>query len=129
MRTVAPEYIKNRYLKGQCGVIALVIADKTRLPLFGMQDLNGDIHHVFVGNPEQDYAIDIRGILNWSELCQGSVLQDKPYKFVELSKQDVIDVFGVFERSEFSEARKAYNNYIKPIYHTYKRVTASSLKP
>lgn len=69
----APLQTRARYMRGSCHLLAYAVAKATGLPLRGMFDADGDMHHVFVYDPERDLAIDIRGVMPLRFVPEGSV--------------------------------------------------------
>lgn len=64
--------VRNRYLRGNCHILAKALSRETKLPLWGMFDPAGNLHHVFVLDEAHGRAIDVRGAMPLPEVSQGS---------------------------------------------------------
>jgi hypothetical protein len=95
--------------------MALVLAQKTQLPIWGLFDEVGLCHHAFVFDEGLNLGIDARGILSIEKLkigCKGQT--PKPLELVDL--KDYLDRSHfpdseILHTGEIREARK----YIKTV--------------
>lgn len=108
--STAPHHIVRRYLSGGCWTLAPLLAKMLKLPMFGLQDERGDIHHVFVVDKATATAFDIRGSMPLSEIGRGSVAPDGI--IVPVTQDDILKVIGSFDPGEVREAKKVIRDFL-----------------
>ncbi|MCE6958352.1 hypothetical protein LAZ40_04685 [Cereibacter sphaeroides] len=109
----APEHIRRRYLTGGCFAFAHELAKVTRLPIWGMWDGAGDLHHAFVADPDAGLGHDIRGTLPLDRLHAGSRVKGSEVQFGTLNREQILDAGGSLDPADLREARRVIRDEIR----------------
>lgn len=88
----APDYLIWRYLRGGCFTLAYEAARISGLPLMGLRDETGAVHHAFVADPETGEAWDIRGRCPVSRISAGCAM--KTSEITPLPSEEVLSLLG-----------------------------------
>ena len=90
--TRAPDHLLRRYLRGGCFALAHEAARISGLPLMGLRDTDGAVHHAFVADPGTGTSWDIRGALPIARVGDGSAVTTP--RITELDEADLLDLLG-----------------------------------
>lgn len=107
--STAPRHIQTRYMRGKCWSLAIELARHTGLPLWGLVDARGDIHHAFVADSDKRVAFDIRGEVHLSHVNAGAVAICKP---VCLNEEQTEFVQQMADPNDAREARTAIRDHL-----------------
>lgn len=103
VRLALPEHVRDRYLRGRCGVLATALQRHTGFPLWGMfEGEGGPMHHAFVRDPATGMALDVRGLMPIEQIPDGSSVGDPVFRAI--TRRDIQDAFGGFDRADVAEA-------------------------
>ena len=108
----APRHVVTRYLRGGCWILAIELSKKTKLPLWGIRDERGDLHHAFVADEENQTAIDIRGSMPLHNVALGCGAQNP--RIEPIHKEEILALCGHFSRGEIQEAKRVINTMLRP---------------
>ncbi|MEP3669940.1 MAG: hypothetical protein ABJN42_24785 [Roseibium sp.] len=106
--STAPRHIRTRYMRGGCWAMAHELSKKTGMDLWGLRDDRGDLHHVYVADPERGIAIDIRGGMPMEKIAEGCQAQIAG----PASLDEILRHIGSFEPAELREARKVIQAHL-----------------
>ena len=110
-RSTAPRHIVNRYLRGGCFVLAILLHRQTGLPLWGMRTApNGGIEHAFVADPDRGVGIDIRGEMQIERISEGARLQN-PH-FGPVTEDEIMAQVFSFDPAEVREAQRVIKAHL-----------------
>ena len=99
---------KQAFLRGGCFEFAKVLAQKTRLPIWGAFDDRGDLHHAFVFDQANGMAYDIRGEMPLHDVAVGSQAEGGTTR--EISEDFILGHIEVWDEDILKRARKAVTN-------------------
>ena len=106
--TQPSEYID--FKRGDCSLLANVVADMLELPTYGIFDKSGDIQHVFVYDPDTDEAIDCRGRMPVRDITQN--IRGDGLTYREITQQEIEDTFGTYSDEEYEYAEEEAHSII-----------------
>ena len=86
----APDHLVRRYLRGGCFALAHEAARLSGLPLMGLRDRAGAVHHAFVADAGE--AWDIRGKIPISRIGEGSAV--KRPEITPLPFEELLSILG-----------------------------------
>lgn len=109
--SLAPDHIRNRYLRGGCFALAIELHRKTGLPLWGLM-LDEELHHAFVADGDADLAIDIRGQMPIDAVSKGARYEDG-LEAREITEEKIMETVFSFDPEELREARRSINDYLR----------------
>ena len=92
------------FKRGDCSLLANVISDELGLPIYGVFDEEGIMHHVFVYDPDVDEAIDCRGRMPVEDVFQEVRGRNLIYR--EVTEQEIEDTFGTYGDEEYEYAKE-----------------------
>lgn len=90
--TRAPDHLLRRYLRGGCFALAREAARISGLPLMGLRDAEGAVHHAFVADPGTGIAWDIRGALPIGSVGAGSAVTTP--RITGLEEGELLNLLG-----------------------------------
>ena len=96
------EYID--FKRGDCSLLANVVADMLELPTYGIFDKGGTMHHVFVYDSSRDQAIDCRGRMPAEDVVQNISGDNLTYQ--KVTQQEIEDTFGTYSDEEYEYAEE-----------------------
>ena len=102
------EYID--FKRGDCSLLANVVADMLKLPTYGIFDKGGTMHHVFVYDSSRDQAIDCRGRIPIKDVFQNIRGDDLTYR--KITQQEIEDTFGTYSDEEYEYAEEEAESII-----------------
>lgn len=102
-REIPPsEYIN--FMRRDCSLLAQAINAISDFPMYGIVDERGDIHHVFVYDPQTKEAIDCRGRMPvervFDKIRGGGNVHRK------VSIEELEDIFGTYSDEEWEHAEE-----------------------
>lgn len=98
------------FMRGDCALFAQALADRTDLPLWGVFDAVGDLHHVFVYDTDTDTATDYRGQRPLDTVPEG-MEGVPPFTFRPVSIETVEDTYGTYDDAEWDYAEEVVCGY------------------
>jgi hypothetical protein len=107
-----PEHLRRRYLRGGCFALAREMHRVTGLPLFGLRDAAGDLHHALVGDPAAGTFWDIRGEIPRERVAEGSAAPGGVV--APLSREDLEAEVGSFDLEDLQAAAHAIRTWLVP---------------
>ncbi len=98
-----PEHIKRRYMRGDCLAFALALQKHLKKPLWGLLNEKGEIHHVFLADPEQGIGYDVRGAISLSRISEGALTD---YLMRPVSIEEVKKFYAMPTRAKMKDAEE-----------------------
>jgi hypothetical protein len=94
------------YMRGDCALLATAIGDASGLPIYGVVDGDGNIHHVFVYDPGTDEAIDCRGRQPVGDVTNNIKGHDLTLR--KVSPEELQKAFGLdgYDEEEWEQAEE-----------------------
>lgn len=108
----APDHLIRRYLRGGCFALAREAARISGLPLMGLRDAAGAVHHAFVADPDTGEAWDIRGRLPISRISEGSAAGSP--QIAPLSSEELLSLLGAPDPYAQDAAARAVRAHLQP---------------
>lgn len=108
----APEHLIRRYLRGGCYALAHEAARISGLPLMGLRDAGGAVHHAFVADPGSGEAWDIRGRMPVASVGDGSAVADP--RITPLDASELLDLLGDACPYTLDAAARTVRTYLVP---------------
>lgn len=112
MRTATdevPAHLLTRYLRGGCFVLAGEMHRRTGLPLLGLRDGAGRLHHAVVADPEPGFGWDIRGRVPLDRAGDGCSVKDLRIEPIGLSD---LEAAGNLEPLDMLEAARVLHDVL-----------------
>ena len=107
-----PDNLMRRYLRGGCFALAHEAARISGLPLMALRDGQGEVHHVFVADPETGTAWDIRGRVPIDRIGEGSAVTRG--RVTPLPEQELLDLMGEQDPFALDAAARAARDWLVP---------------
>lgn len=108
----APEHLIRRYLRGGCYALAHEAARISGLPLMGLRDASGALHHAFVADPEAGTAWDVRGRMPIISVGEGSAVTAP--RITPLDASELLDLLGDACPYALDAAARTVRTYLVP---------------
>jgi hypothetical protein len=110
--TGVPEHLIRRYLRGGCYALAHEAARISGLPLMGLRDASGAVHHAFVADPDTGSAWDVRGRMPVASVGDGSAVIDP--RITPLEASELLDLLGDACPYALDAAARTVRTYLVP---------------
>jgi hypothetical protein len=110
--SAAPEHLRRRYLRGGCFALAQEMHRLSGLPLFGLRDDEGGLHHAFAADPETGIGWDIRGSMPLDRIPEGSTVPKGVVRPITL--EDLEAQVGSFDVEDLQAAAHAIRSWLLP---------------
>lgn len=102
------EYIN--FKRGDCSLLAVALSDLLQLPIYGVFDNRGMMHHVFVYKSQTDQAIDCRGWMPAKDIIQNIKGDNLNYR--KTSAKEVEKIFGGYSEEEYEYAEEVAHEIV-----------------
>ena len=96
------EYVN--FMSGDCSLLAQAINAISGFPMYGIVDERGDIHHVFVYDPQTKEAIDCRGRMPAEAMLNKMRGDGNGHRKVSIGELE--DIFGKYSDEEWEYAEE-----------------------
>ena len=93
------------FMSGDCSLLAGAVSELADLPMYGIFDEEGSMHHVFAYDKEADEAVDCRGRIPVADVMKNIRGENKTYR--EVSSEEIEETFGTYSDEEWDYAEEA----------------------